>query len=85
MEGLRGCVGEWYAAETMFLRMRPTRADKPDGYLLGSYRIATAPEATRDTSCPVSKIASIGPEVQTQILRLTTPKLKSVWGPVRSG
>src|ERR687891_1883312 len=24
--------------------MRPARADKPDGYLLGSYRIATAPE-----------------------------------------
>src|ERR671910_818261 len=24
--------------------MRPTRANKPDGYLLGSYRIATAPE-----------------------------------------
>src|SRR5215218_9049871 len=24
--------------------MRPTRANKPDGYLLGSYHIATAPE-----------------------------------------
>ena len=24
--------------------MRATRASKPDGYLLGSYRIATAPE-----------------------------------------
>jgi len=24
--------------------MRPTRANKPSGYLLGSYRIATAPE-----------------------------------------
>ena len=24
--------------------MRPTRANKPNGYLLGSYRIATAPE-----------------------------------------
>src|SRR2546421_2363115 len=24
--------------------MRPARASKPDGYLLGSYRIATAPE-----------------------------------------
>jgi len=24
--------------------MRPTRANKPDGYLLGSYRIATDPE-----------------------------------------
>src|SRR6266498_3304303 len=24
--------------------MRPTRASKPDGYLFGSYRIATAPE-----------------------------------------
>jgi hypothetical protein len=24
--------------------MRPTGANKPDGYLLGSYRIATAPE-----------------------------------------
>src|SRR6266540_4985006 len=24
--------------------MRPTRASEPDGYLLGSYRIATAPE-----------------------------------------
>ena len=23
--------------------MRPTRANKPNGYLLGSYRIATAP------------------------------------------
>jgi hypothetical protein len=25
--------------------MRPTRANKPNGHLLGSYRIATAPEA----------------------------------------
>ncbi len=25
--------------------MRPTRANKPNGYLLGSYRIATAPRA----------------------------------------
>ena len=24
--------------------VRPTRAKKPDGYLLGSYRIAIAPE-----------------------------------------
>jgi hypothetical protein len=24
--------------------MRPTRANKPNGYFLGSYRIATAPE-----------------------------------------
>ena len=24
--------------------MRPTRANNPNGYLLGSYRIATAPE-----------------------------------------
>jgi hypothetical protein len=24
--------------------LRPTRAIKPDGYLFGSYRIATAPE-----------------------------------------
>jgi len=24
--------------------MRPTRVNKPNGYLLGSYRIATAPE-----------------------------------------
>lgn len=24
--------------------MRPTRANKPDGYLFGSYRIATGPE-----------------------------------------
>jgi hypothetical protein len=24
--------------------MRPTRANKPNGYLLGSYRIAAAPE-----------------------------------------
>ncbi len=24
--------------------MRPARASNPDGYLLGSYRIATAPE-----------------------------------------
>jgi hypothetical protein len=27
--------------------MRPARAGKPDGYLLGSYRIATAPEPPR--------------------------------------
>jgi len=29
--------------------MRPTRANKPNGYLLGSYRIATAPDPM-DTS-----------------------------------
>src|SRR5256712_7146739 len=27
--------------------MRPTRANKPNGYLLGSYRIANAPEPNR--------------------------------------
>jgi len=32
----------------------------------------------RTCDCP-------GPEVQLQILRLTTPKLKNVWGPFRSG
>jgi hypothetical protein len=29
--------------------MRLARASKPDGYLLGSYRIATAPEQLADT------------------------------------
>jgi hypothetical protein len=31
------------------------------------------------------KILGLNSEVQPQILRLTTPKLKSVWGPFRSG
>jgi len=35
--------------------------------------------------CPFPKIRGINSEVQKQILRLTTPKLKSVWGPFRSG
>jgi len=35
--------------------------------------------------CGVSEVRGIGQEVQPQILRLTTPKLKDVWGPVRSG
>jgi hypothetical protein len=30
--------------------MRATRASKPDGYLLGSYRSATAPEPNASTS-----------------------------------
>jgi len=34
---------------------------------------------------PVSKVPAINPEVEPQILRLTTPRLRSVWGPVRSG
>src|ERR687896_659093 len=47
--------------------MRPTRANKPDGYLLGSYRIATAPEpnSSRPTSfrstCFDSPANSVGP------------------------
>ena len=47
--------------------MRPTRANKPDGYLLGSYRIATAPEpnSSRLTSfkstCFDSPANNVGP------------------------
>src|SRR6266550_9432952 len=38
-------------------KMRPTRANKPNGYLLGSYRIATAPEpnSSRLTSLNVHR------------------------------
>jgi hypothetical protein len=36
-------------------------------------------------SCPGSEVSGTNPEVQPQILRLTTPRLKNVWGPVRSG
>src|SRR5215208_7366165 len=40
--------------------MRPTRANKPDGYLLGSYRIATAPEpnSSRPTSLKSTRFDS---------------------------
>src|SRR3989449_10558100 len=40
--------------------MRPTRANKPNGYLLGSYRIATAPEpnSSRLTSFKATPFAS---------------------------
>src|SRR5829696_8021710 len=47
--------------------MRPTQAHKPDGYLLGSYRIATAPEpnSSRLTSfksiCFDSPANNVGP------------------------
>src|SRR5207247_3574965 len=47
--------------------MRPARASKPDGYLLGSYRIATAPEpnSSRLTSfkstCFDSPANNVGP------------------------
>src|SRR5580658_3437536 len=47
--------------------MRPTRANKPNGYLLGSYRIATAPEpnSSRLTSlkstCFDSPANNVGP------------------------
>ena len=47
--------------------MRPARANKPDGYLLGSYRIATAPEpnSSRLTSfkstCFDSPANNVGP------------------------
>ena len=37
--------------------MRSTRADKPSGYLLGSYRIATAPEPN---SSRLTSLKSIG-------------------------
>src|SRR4026209_1633023 len=37
--------------------MRATRASKPDGYLLGSYRIATAPEPN---SSRLTSFKSIG-------------------------
>jgi hypothetical protein len=46
---------------------RPTRANKPDGYVLGSYRIATAPErnSSRLTSlksiCFESPANNVGP------------------------
>jgi len=38
--------------------MRPARASKPDGYLLGSYRIASAPEpnSSRLTSFQVDML-----------------------------
>ena len=35
--------------------------------------------------CPEPEVRCIISEEQPQILRLTTPKLKYVWGPVRSG
>src|SRR5712691_2446674 len=45
-----GCAGDGQVGRdsgrpgpSCFMR-RPTRANKPNGYLLGSYRIATAPE-----------------------------------------
>src|SRR6266508_6756214 len=47
--------------------MRPARASKPDGYLIGSYRIATAPEpnSSRLTSfkstCFDSPANNVGP------------------------
>ena len=47
--------------------MRPTRANTPDGYVLGSYRIATAPEpnSRRLTSfkstCFDSPASNVGP------------------------
>jgi hypothetical protein len=47
--------------------MRPTRANKPDGYLTGSYRIAIAPEpnSSRLTSltstCFDSPANNVGP------------------------
>ena len=37
--------------------MRPTRANKPNGYLVGSYRIATAPEPN---SSRLTSFKSIG-------------------------
>ena len=41
--------------------MRPTRANKPNGYLLGSYRIATAPEpnSSRLTSLKSTRFDSL--------------------------
>jgi hypothetical protein len=50
-----------------WLHVRPTRARKPDGYLLGAYRIATAPEpnSSRLTSfkstCFESPANNVGP------------------------
>jgi hypothetical protein len=41
--------------------MRPTRANKPDGYLFGSYRIATAPSRAPAGSRAPSRHASIVP------------------------
>ncbi len=35
--------------------------------------------------CDVSDAHGISKSPELQILRLTTPKLKCVWGPVRSG
>jgi hypothetical protein len=36
--------------------MRPTRANEPKGYLLGSYRIATAPEPNSSRLTSVKSI-----------------------------
>src|SRR6267143_1855 len=47
--------------------MRPARASKPDGYLLGSYRIATAPEPNSSrlrsfkSTCFDSPANNVGP------------------------
>src|SRR6266508_1613195 len=66
---LGGCtpIGSFGRPGSSCSMMRPTRATKPDGYLLGSYRIATAPEpnSSRFTSfkstCFDSPANNVGP------------------------
>ena len=55
--------------------MRPARASKPDGYLLGSYRIATAPEP--NSSRLTSFKSSIAP-------RTTSARGPRAWDAPRS-
>jgi hypothetical protein len=57
--------------------MRPTRANKPNGYLLGSYRIATAPSRTPAGSRASSRYASIAP-------RTTSARGPLAWGAPRT-
>src|SRR5262249_2535942 len=58
-------------------RLRLTRANKPDGYLLGSYRIATAPEPNSSRSRASSRYASIA-------RRTTSVRGPPVWAAPRT-
>jgi hypothetical protein len=51
----RGIVSRSEAGPSCSLR-RPTRANKADGYLLGPYRIATAPEPNSSRLTPASHL-----------------------------
>ena len=82
--GLASVIGVTHSSSTIkgFVILPP---QKRGVNLSVDYLVAEAGKLPWEIYCPVPQVLGNNPEQQMQIPRLTTPKLKNVWGPVRSG